>query len=747
MLLKRVRDRRMCGEIASMGDTIIQTGEFHDVAAAERRCLARRAHGTGPLQGLALSGGGIRSASFAMGVMQALEAGGKLDAFQYLSTVSGGGYTGGSFSWFKAAKGGNCPTFPFGQRGQGARDPNCSMATRILNHIRQRANYLEPGYGFNALSLVSVVLRTSLLIALGYMGLAALLFWTGIQFDLFTPIGWHAAAPALLDKLNPLLLGALGLAALQAVLAVIYSMGTGISMRSSNLRYLGRRRFQVGGGLMLALTLGLMVLGGLPILATVFAKYSSDLLGWGLTALGANSTAVVETFAHWFQSGDTAVRSALFGAVIFLFAPFAAVKVFNKKETEPLSGVLVGLGAASAVFGMLFLAYAWALYAHTHGAHWALGAALGVVALAWMRNSNLFSLHCMYRDRLMEAFMPDGNVQPTNAWKPAKAANKFQLTSLLPCGGTEPHCDTCTGPAAPFHLINTNAVLPDSQDVRYSGRAGDSFLLSPLFCGSDATGWMATRKYMRGGLRDGLTLASAVAISGAAVNGHTGPTPSSVTRNGFVSLLMSMFGLQLGVWVPNPKGTAWPFPPNDMFPGLNSLLGKRMDQNATFIQLSDGGHFENLAIYELIRRGVETIVVSDAGADPDYAFEDLGNAVEKVRVDFGVLIDFASTELNNVLPGSASGGTLPDKYKLAKQGYAVGTIRYPDKAPGRLLYVKATLVDNLPADLYAYRAVNEAFPNDTTANQFFDEDQFEAYRSLGYALGWRLIADQGNSLA
>ncbi|MBC7951398.1 MAG: hypothetical protein H7Z12_06175 [Rhodospirillaceae bacterium] len=723
-----------------MADTIIQTDNFEDVHEAERLCLARRADGAGAVQGLALSGGGIRSASFAMGVMQALEAGGKLNAFHYLSTVSGGGYTGGSFSWFKAAKGGNCPTFPFGQLHQGARAPHPSMATRILNHIRQRANYLEPGYGFNSLSLVSVVLRTCTLISLGYMGLAALLFSLGLHFKLFTPMGTPAV-------LNPLLLAALGLVALQAVLAVLYSMGTGVPMRSSNLRYLSRRRLQVAGGRLLTLTLGLVVLGGLPILAAIVAKYSSDMLGWALTALGSkDNVAEVKVFADWFQTGDTVVRSAVFGAVIFLFAPIAAVKIFNKQGKDAPGGLFVGLGAASAVFGMLFLAYAWALYAHTENAIWPIGVAAGAVVLALVRNSNLFSLHCMYRDRLMEAFMPDSNVQPTNAWESAKAADKFQLSSILPCNGN-PHCDTCKGPTAPFHLINTNAVLPDSHDVRYSGRAGDSFLLSPLYCGSNATGWMATRKYMRDGVRDGLSLASAVAISGAAVNGHTGPTPSSVTRNGFVSLLMSLFGLQLGVWVTNPRGTRWPLQPNDIFPGLNSLLGARMDGKASFVQLSDGGHFENLAIYELIRRGVQTIVVSDAGADPDYAFEDLGNAVEKVRVDFGVVIDFASTELNGILPGSATGGTLPDKYKLAKRGYAVGTIRYPGKPPGRLFYIKATLVDNLPADLYAYRAVNAAFPNDTTADQFFDEDQFEAYRGLGYALGWQLIEEQGAGLA
>ena len=102
----------------------------------------------------------------------------------------------------------------------------------------------------------------------------------------------------------------------------------------------------------------------------------------------------------------------------------------------------------------------------------------------------------------------------------------------------------------PYHLVNTNVVLVGTDDKGWRVRGGDSFVLSPLSCGGKATGWVSTSEYM---LRDPLTLPTAVAISGAAVNPNTGSGGVGLTRQRGLSLLMALLNIRLGFWVPRPN--------------------------------------------------------------------------------------------------------------------------------------------------------------------------------------------------
>ncbi|UCF19141.1 MAG: hypothetical protein JSU87_14610, partial [Gemmatimonadota bacterium] len=269
---------------------------------------------------------------------------------------------------------------------------------------------------------------------------------------------------------------------------------------------------------------------------------------------------------------------------------------------------------------------------------------------------------------------------------------------------------------------------------------GDSFVLTPLFCGSNSTGWRRTNAYMKQGSR-GMTLSTAMAISGAAVNPDTGVAGGGVTRDKLVSALLSLLNLRLGYWAPNPYVVrSFPFPPNFFVPGLSrGILGRGFSEKSRSIELSDGGHFENLGLYELIRRKLPVIIASDAGADPGFRFGDLENAVERVRVDFGAKIRFReSLGLECLLPGSAK-GLLAEKFSLAAQGYAIADIDYHDGTRGQLFYIKTTLTPDLPADVYGYKSANPTFPDQSTADQFFNEDQFEAYRELGYQLAKQML--------
>lgn len=224
----------------------------------------------------------------------------------------------------------------------------------------------------------------------------------------------------------------------------------------------------------------------------------------------------------------------------------------------------------------------------------------------------------------------------------------------------------------------------------------------------------------------GISLATAMTISGAAASPSMGYHTSTAT-----SILMTLLNVRLGAWLPNPANKTLSssamlksHPANALMPLFDEMLG-RTDQYKDYVYLSDGGHFENLGIYEMIRRRCRYIVVSDAGCDPRCHFEDLGNAVRKVFIDQGVRIEFQDVEID------ARGS---DKAKLA---YAIGRITYPEKdrdgreEQGVILYLKPSFLGGAPMDVRAYAEANGEFPHQSTGDQWFSESQFESYRRLG----------------
>jgi hypothetical protein len=155
-------------------------------------------------------------------------------------------------------------------------------------------------------------------------------------------------------------------------------------------------------------------------------------------------------------------------------------------------------------------------------------------------------------------------------------------------------------------------------------------------------------------------------------------------------------------------------------------------ENERWVYLSDGGHFENLGLYEMVRRRCRVIVVSDAGCDPDYQFEDLGNALRKIWIDLGVAIDFVGLDRLKKRFKERPTPATEEPY------WAVGRIRYrradDDGEDGWLLYIKAGLNGTEPMDVISYAMTHSTFPHETTANQFFAESDFEGYRRLGHEI-------------
>ena len=189
-----------------------------------------------------------------------------------------------------------------------------------------------------------------------------------------------------------------------------------------------------------------------------------------------------------------------------------------------------------------------------------------------------------------------------------------------------------------------------------------------------------------------------------------------------LTFLMTVFNVRLGHWSPNPANDDTWTQHDPLFGGgylLRELFGQT-DLGSPFVYLSDGGHFENLGIYELVRRRCACIVAVDAGQDADGRFSDLGNAIRKCYADFGVTIDI-------------------DTSGMKRAYFALGRVHYPDAPAADLLYIKPNLIGGEPADLANYQAAHSQFPHESTADQWFDESQFESYRKLGHHIGLTLF--------
>jgi len=274
--------------------------------------------------------------------------------------------------------------------------------------------------------------------------------------------------------------------------------------------------------------------------------------------------------------------------------------------------------------------------------------------------------------------------------------------------------DVRAASGGPFHIINTTLNTTSSADAKLRARNGENMILTPLFCGSNSTGYRRTTNYLRGEL----TLSTALAVSGAAVDPDT-----YATRSRAVSFLLTLLNIRLGVWVANPRHEPhrlrWPAWYLLM---MREMLGIGLDEKDARIHLADGGHFENLGLYELLRRRCRYIVVSDAGADPVCTLADLGQAVQRARADLGASVDICADEL-------ADGGA-----GLRAQAHLMGRVSYADGSYGEILYLKALLRKNVGADIYGYWRTNPQFPNQPTSNQFYGEMQFDSYRELGREL-------------
>jgi len=736
--------------------------------------------------GLALSGGGVRSATFNLGFMQALAERGLLGRVDYLATVSGGGYVGGFWTrWRRARR--SAPAGPRSARhgfpqcegpaveGTGLHGPREIREPGEIRHLREFSRFLMPRGGLNtefwsAVATMLSGLVPSLLVAastfVGAMaawmllcvallggsagkwesgaGLAAAVgavLCVGMRRELWLDVAertggavrWYAAmyglgilmtlgvtvaAMALLPEAVALQFGTGAQGAAWTVLRPSAAMLAAVCLMAFVQFSLGRHWWsQTGGdagrrpmlasawnramGGLLAVLAGWSLLAGIWLLAGWLMDKGPEIGAGGLGAGTAGLAGAFYLLSDWLKKPreDNLEADIKRG----LFACLRRVGRVKSVAAVALANGIVLLGLLVAAVWLRGLAAE--APSRTLGLC-LLGTCVLLLAVLWVFDPAALGLHEFYRGRVARCFLGAGRVG-VPATEPAddrvvveRVADDMPLREdsglpihLVCCAGNQ---TTAEDQLATLHRGARSATLS-----RFGIAWGDH--------------WAAA---------DGLRLSSALTASAAAFNSLMGARTMVLGRA--VPFVMTALNLRLGLWVRNPAQPPPALRLSELIPGLQflrELFGwARCSDAGTHIHLSDGGHFENLALYELIRRHCRYIIVVDAGEDRGFTFDDFGRATRRVREDFGVELEI---DLSRLRPGETG---------LSGQHIAVGAIHYDgvvgtDK--GTIVYFKPSLTGDEPPDVQQYQRGNPAFPHQTTGDQFFDEAQFESYRRLG----------------
>jgi len=442
----------------------------------------------------------------------------------------------------------------------------------------------------------------------------------------------------------------------------------------------------------------------------------------------AGALGLVSDLSTLLFYASISVFAAHFITNIYLNYHLGISKMFNRLEA-----------ALAAVFLAL---YAWTLLAglsgtgHSAGSLDALLKMTTLIVLGFYVNPNAISFHRYYRKQLADLYL-----------RFSGKAKNMPLKDVFDANHTDPKQYQ-----APYPIINTclNLQSPGG-DAKFKGtKASDYFLLSPLYCGSKLTGYVATDHY--DDYRT-LTLPAAVTISAAAVNPGMGMYSSPM-----LSVLVTLLNARLGCWVSNPLvlkktfGMVWW--PVYFF---RELFG-RIGTDNRMVNISDGGHIENLGAYELLRRGCRLIISVDAGEDAAYQFFDLNNFVLRARNEMGLEIRFRDGQHpEEVIRPHPSSVYSKQRFAVAdilqwwedrpKDGGGTETVnlRHPRKV-GTFVYVKSSVTapmgkpnldtkDVLKYGTYKYKVYHPAFPHESTSDQFFDPIQWESYYQLGQYIG------------
>ena len=610
----------------------IKADEAAAVASRREKNQIATAAGTSAI-GLALSGGGIRSATFGLGVVQVLAERGFLKEVDFLSTVSGGGYTGS----FLTQRLGNGEALA-DVAGPHGPDPE------PVRYVRQHAKFLSPSRLKEKWSMVTATLA------------GTLLNWTApLLVIIVLALGAASLGTPSPEVWRNVMISGVGLC-----VAAMVAYGWG--MRQD------RKTSLVTGsilGLLLALT---GIIGVSWLLEATFPNLITA--GW-----------------KWGKAGSISAVIAAVAAAVPTIVRFLPVLKNPKVRKIVLQVALLIAGLLVPVIAILIFYTFRGLAAQYFEVLGGIAVLLALVSF-FVININLTAPHRLYRDGLARTFIQ----------KSADGTPDVTLAEMNAQG---------TGP---YHLLNAALNVPSSLDSALKDRGCDFFLFSKKWIGSPTAGYHPTADWKANG--GDVDLATAMAVSGAAFSSYMG-----LGSMPMLTALLTLLNVRLGFWIKKPaaggSGT----------PGFTCLLremtGIGMSEKASWLNLSDGGHIENMAVYELLRRRCKLIICVDGESDPTFTFQGLMTLVRHAQIDFGIHI---APALDDLRPDAATG--------YSKCHYHLCRIHYPEGV-GLLLYMKLSATGNESELIRRYRTNNPDFPHQTTLDQFFDQEQFEAYRQLG----------------
>lgn len=414
-----------------------------------------------------------------------------------------------------------------------------------------------------------------------------------------------------------------------------------------------------------------------------------------------------------------------------------------------IAGILVGLASLLQVFFATLEDYPgppidtgihyWSSLQNVPNWHifvtfFAVAAITGI--FSWRFDINVFSLNMFYGNRLIRCYLGATRQPPEDKREPQEfigfdERDDFPMSELRVVKPASTSFTAGQDFRGPFPIVNCALNLGGSADLTVHTRHSASFTLTPLRCGADRdeVGYVEldnlAKNFKYAGDRNP-TVGQIMAVSGAAANPNMGYHTSPV-----VAFLLTVFNVRLGWWFPNPRlgektnKSRW-FPLKYLVLELLGLAGER----SRYVNVSDGGHFENLGVYELLRRRCKVVIASDSECDPELTFASLGNLIRIADVDFGAKIIIQVDSIRKD----------PDR-GLSTHHASVGRIEYKNGDDGYFIYIKSSLTGDEDPAVVQYQSQSPDFPHETTADQFFAEDQFESYRSLGRHIIARLFRD------
>jgi hypothetical protein len=757
------------------------------------------------VQAICLSGGGVRSACIAMGVMQEFskeppfrpgknveQFGGKaklIDTVDYVISVSGGGYAAGA-RLLAVQPPQPVADAPPGTGSEPAPVPENPLVSERFeegspefDHFRRGSSYIadSPGQLIYALAVVLKNLLGSITIL---FSLPALLGWA-FGYLLSRPaFSFAETIPVLNPNFDDAFMRAhaadyllcltqhsaswyavvvfAGLAVICTTISMVVEM-VSWDEPSERLKVLLQR---LALGCAVFALLVLIVVAGLPTLMRLCSslgvhKNHGDAAAAVSGLVGLNYLAAIAAMAwkkrttlsgeatklSWWKrllpSGVIAMilvvvtLAVLLGAWLIILGCFAA-GVFESLTQGGLEG-----GLPQSPFAAVF---PWVVLA---------------VATAWIGSVDVatISLNPFYRYRLGQTFAVRRVEFSPGRWR-AQAYDRNEYTWLSKFGSV---------PARGPKFIFAAAAAISGADKPAPGLNAVSYVIGHDYIGGPELGWLKTPELEQQApprIKRDLTVLTAVAASGAAFASAMGRQQKGLEK------LLAVSGARLGTWLPNPnfvanlagaetgtcidpKDNSRPWPKSLPFIRgagyyYRELIGLNYP-DARLVQVTDGGHYENLGLVEALRRRSRLIFCIDGGGDTPPLASGLADALRLAEYELGVTITFdhyADYPLDELTPGSGDGFEKENAFyslnnRLAKRTVAVGLITYPaasglpdsQRRDGVLIFAKAVLCRELPQWLLTYAASSDVFPHDPTSDQWFNEGQFAAYTQLGRIMG------------